>query len=205
MPTVLRREGYEIVIYFNDHVPPHVHAFKGAGEVKIDLDPVVVSQVWKMKKRRLFEPGASSLRTANTCWRGGKRSMANKTFTQEYEESKQSAADGDEVEPRAESARYDRRAHRVVVKLRSGASFVFPPELAEGLAGASPDELADVQVTPSRAGLRWPNLDVDYSLPQLLAGVFGTRSWMRALKRRASSRPGGRERPAGGTRRSKRG
>jgi hypothetical protein len=50
MPTVLRREGYEIVIYFNDHVPPHVHAFKGAGEVKIDLDPVVVRQVWKMKK-----------------------------------------------------------------------------------------------------------------------------------------------------------
>jgi hypothetical protein len=31
MPTVLRREGYEIVIYFNDHPPPHVHAFKGGG------------------------------------------------------------------------------------------------------------------------------------------------------------------------------
>jgi Domain of unknown function (DUF4160) len=51
MPTVLRREGYEIVIYFNDHVPPYVHAFKGAGEAKIHPDPVVVRQVWKMRKR----------------------------------------------------------------------------------------------------------------------------------------------------------
>lgn len=51
LPTVLRREGYEIVIYFNDHVPPHVHVFKGAGEVRIYLDPVVVTQIWNMKKR----------------------------------------------------------------------------------------------------------------------------------------------------------
>jgi hypothetical protein len=131
--------------------------------------------------------------------------MADKTFTEEYEEAKQAAAEADEVDPRAESARYDRRAHRVVVKLRSGASFVFPPELAQGLAGASPDELADVHVTPSGGGLRWPNLDVDFSLPQLLAGVFGTRSWMDALKRRASGKPSGKERPASrSTRRSKR-
>jgi Protein of unknown function (DUF2442) len=131
--------------------------------------------------------------------------MVNKTFTQEYDEAKQAAAEADEVDPRAESARYDRRAHRVVVKLRSGASFVFPPELAQGLAGASPEELADVQVTPSGAGLRWPNLEVDFSLPQLLAGVFGTRSWMDALKRRAIGRLSGRERPASrNTRRTKR-
>jgi len=51
VPTVLRREGYEIVIYFNDHVSPHVHAFKGNGEARIQLDPVVVRQVWKMKKQ----------------------------------------------------------------------------------------------------------------------------------------------------------
>ena len=50
MPTVLRQEGYEVVIYFNDHPPPHVHAFKGGGEAKISLDPVEVEQVWKMKK-----------------------------------------------------------------------------------------------------------------------------------------------------------
>jgi hypothetical protein len=131
--------------------------------------------------------------------------MANKRFTQEYEEAKHAAAEADEVDPRAKSARYDRRTNRVVVKLRSGANFVFPPELAQGLAGASPDELARVQVTPSGAGLRGPNLDVDHSLPELLAGVFGTRTWMDALRHRASGRPSGGERPAGrSTRRSQR-
>jgi hypothetical protein len=50
MPTVLRQAGYEIAIYFNDHPPAHVHAFKAGGEAKVNLDPVAVAQVWKMKK-----------------------------------------------------------------------------------------------------------------------------------------------------------
>lgn len=50
MPTVLRQEEYEVVIYINDHPPPHVHAFKGGGEAKINLDPVEVVQAWKMNK-----------------------------------------------------------------------------------------------------------------------------------------------------------
>jgi hypothetical protein len=51
MPTVLRRDGFEFVIYFDDHNPPHVHVFKADGEVKIELDPVVVVGVWRMKKK----------------------------------------------------------------------------------------------------------------------------------------------------------
>ncbi len=51
MPTVLRQEGYEIVIRSNDHWPAHVHAFEGDGEAKIDLNPVEVKQVWNMKRQ----------------------------------------------------------------------------------------------------------------------------------------------------------
>jgi len=51
MPIVLREGGFEIKIYFNDHPPPHVHAFKGGGEIKINLDPTVVVQVWNMTKQ----------------------------------------------------------------------------------------------------------------------------------------------------------
>jgi len=50
LPTVLRQEGYEVVIYLNDHPPAHVHVFKGGGEAKVNLDPVAVAQVWKMKR-----------------------------------------------------------------------------------------------------------------------------------------------------------
>ncbi len=37
MPTVLRRDGFRVVIYPNDHLPSHVHVLKGSGEVRIDL------------------------------------------------------------------------------------------------------------------------------------------------------------------------
>jgi hypothetical protein len=50
MPTVLRQDGYEVVIYFNDHPPPHVHAFKGGGEAKINLNPVQIAQAWQLNK-----------------------------------------------------------------------------------------------------------------------------------------------------------
>ena len=110
--------------------------------------------------------------------------MAEKTFDEEYVAAVRAAALADVTEPRAKSARYDRRAKRIVVELLSGATFIFPPELAQGLAGASPAELADVQVTPSGAGLRWPSLDADFSLPGLIMGVFGSPSWMRELARK---------------------
>jgi hypothetical protein len=50
MPTVLRENGFEVKMCFNDHPPPHIHAFKGGGETKINLDPVEVMRVWNMPK-----------------------------------------------------------------------------------------------------------------------------------------------------------
>lgn len=37
MPTVLRQDGFKVVIYLNDHLPSHVHVLKGSGEVRIKL------------------------------------------------------------------------------------------------------------------------------------------------------------------------
>ena len=37
MPTIVRQDGFRIVIYPNDHLPSHVHVIKGDGEVRIDL------------------------------------------------------------------------------------------------------------------------------------------------------------------------
>lgn len=109
--------------------------------------------------------------------------MEDREFDREYERAKGSAARADRIEPRAKSARYDRRTNRVVVELRNGATFMFPAELAQGLAGASPKDLAEVRITPSGEGLRWPSLDADLSLPNLLAGEFGSKNWMAKLSR----------------------
>jgi hypothetical protein len=37
MPTIIRADGFRVVIYPNDHVPAHVHVIKGNDEVRIDL------------------------------------------------------------------------------------------------------------------------------------------------------------------------
>jgi hypothetical protein len=37
MPTIIKQDGFRIVIYPNDHTPAHVHVLKGDGEVRIEL------------------------------------------------------------------------------------------------------------------------------------------------------------------------
>ncbi|MBW4681744.1 MAG: DUF4160 domain-containing protein [Microcoleus vaginatus WJT46-NPBG5] len=37
MPTVLKKDGFSIRIYPNDHLPSHVHVCKAEGEAKIHL------------------------------------------------------------------------------------------------------------------------------------------------------------------------
>jgi hypothetical protein len=92
-----------------------------------------------------------------------------------------------ETEPRAVSARYDRKAGRIVVELTSGATFAFPPALARRLCDASPDELAEIEVSPGGYGLHWPRIDEDFSVPGLVSGVGGTAKWMAAKAGRATS------------------
>jgi hypothetical protein len=104
------------------------------------------------------------------------------------------------TEPRASSARYDAKSGRIIVELTSGATFAFPPALVEGLSDATAEQLAEVQVSPIGFGLHWPSLDLDYSIPGLMNGIFGTARWMAqragsatSAKKAASSRENGKK------------
>ncbi|HYH80013.1 MAG TPA: DUF4160 domain-containing protein [Longimicrobium sp.] len=44
MPTVHREDGFRIVIWTNDHSPPHVHCFCTAGEVVVELGSLEVRE-----------------------------------------------------------------------------------------------------------------------------------------------------------------
>jgi hypothetical protein len=111
-------------------------------------------------------------------------------------------------EPRAASARYDRKLDSVIVELTNGCTFAFPPRLVQGLAQATDDELAEVEVMGAGYGLHWETLEVDFTVPGLLAGIFGTRSYMarhagratspaKAAAARANGTKGGRPRKSG--------
>ena len=80
----------------------------------------------------------------------------------------------------AMSARYDRVRGRIVVRLRSGLELSFSPKDAQGLEHATPAQLSEIEITPMRDGLLWPQLDADLWIPGILEGIMGTRKWMAA-------------------------
>lgn len=92
-----------------------------------------------------------------------------------------------QTQPHARSARYDAKADRVIVELTSGATFAFPPRLVQGLADATPAQIAEVEVIGAGYGLHWEALDLDYTVPGLINGVFGTAKWMAAQAGRGTS------------------
>jgi len=93
----------------------------------------------------------------------------------------------DKVCVHAISAKYDARKKLIHVALQNGASFSFPPHLAQGLQNASSAQLAKIEVSPIGTGLSWPLLDADLTVEGLLNGVFGSRAWIRAHAAKAGS------------------
>lgn len=78
----------------------------------------------------------------------------------------------------AVKARYDRHRGRIVVVLNTGVELTFPARLAEGLAGASAEDLSEIEISPAGLGLHWPKLDADLYVPALLQGMLGSKQWM---------------------------
>jgi hypothetical protein len=81
-------------------------------------------------------------------------------------------------EPRATNARYDRAQGRVIIDLDNDCTFTFPPRSVQGLEKASDDQISSIEILGQGYGLHWEELDVDLSLPGLMAGIFGTQTYM---------------------------
>lgn len=79
------------------------------------------------------------------------------------------------AQPRAAAVRYDRRGRRILVLLTNGLELAVPVKLAQRLAGESPADLEDIEISQTGLALHWPRLDADLYLPALLSGVFGSR------------------------------
>src|SRR3546814_1952169 len=107
-------------------------------------------------------------------------------------------------EPRATTARYDRASGRVIVDLENGCTFAFPPRLAQGLEGATDDQLAAVEILGQGYGLNWEALDADLSVPGLMAGLLGTKAWRARRAGQANSAAKAAAASANGDRKSKR-
>jgi hypothetical protein len=80
--------------------------------------------------------------------------------------------------PTAVAARYDILTDRVRIELSTGLELGFAPGIVEGLSGATPAQLQDIQVSPAGLGLHFPELDADIYSPGLIEGMLGSRAWM---------------------------
>jgi len=83
-----------------------------------------------------------------------------------------------ETAARAVRARYVAESGLVVLDLTNGCIFGFPAQSVQDLQGASPEDLAVIEIEGKGLSLHWPRLDADLYVPALVAGVFGTRHWM---------------------------
>jgi len=96
----------------------------------------------------------------------------------EIEAANKRAAERLRKTPYATAVRYDRRIGRIVIDLSSGIEVAFRPHDVQGLERSKPDDLAEIEISPSGLGIHFPRLDADLYLPALLEGFFGSRQWM---------------------------
>jgi hypothetical protein len=102
---------------------------------------------------------------------------ADGEFERQNEAAVREARELDRIEPRAQAIRYDSRRGLVLVELRSGFAFGFPPERVGGLEKATADELSKARLSPSGDGLHWDDLDVHASLTGLMAEALNLNEW----------------------------
>ena len=86
-----------------------------------------------------------------------------------------------QLKSRVAKARYDRKTSRLVFAPHNGIEPAVPVRLIEGLAGADPAALSEIELSPSGLGLHWPDRDADVYAPALFDRMFGTRSWMASI------------------------
>lgn len=98
-------------------------------------------------------------------------------FERQNERAIREAREADRIEPRANNAAYDPRKGLVLVELRSGFAFGFPPERVSGLESATAQELSGIRISPSGDGLLWDELNVHASLTGLMATALNLREW----------------------------
>jgi hypothetical protein len=108
---------------------------------------------------------------------------------EEVEAANQRAAAQLSRTPPATAVHYDCNADRVIVDLSSGLSILFRPQDVQGLEQARPEQLSEVEISPSGLGLHFPAIDADVYIPGLLEGSFGSRRWMAERLGKASSLP----------------
>ena len=181
MPTALRVDGLRVVLYPNDHRPPHVHVLGAGTEAVFILNcpagPPTLRGNYGFTTGELNRI-ASALPAVLTPFVSNGSTFMVITDTDRLAAETRLQTEL-KRQPKAVQARYDRRTSRVIIALDNGLELAFPPRLAQGLEHATPAELATIEISALGDGLHWPAIDADLYVPALLQGCSDRRAgWL---------------------------
>ena len=71
----------------------------------------------------------------------------------------------------------DPRFDVFVLKLSDGSRHFIGREKLQGLQDATRKQIAKIEIAGNGTGLRWPELDLDFYVPNLLCGIYGNKQW----------------------------
>jgi len=108
--------------------------------------------------------------------------MNEDEFQQQLEAANRRGLEASVREVRAVSVRFDSPSGNLVLGLSGGLTLLVPARLLQGVAEASPDQIARVEVVADGSALRFDELDADFAVQDIAAGSFGTRTWMQHLE-----------------------
>lgn len=72
----------------------------------------------------------------------------------------------------------------IVVQLDNGRRLALPVEDLQGIADATPEQLAEVEILGPGTGIAFDRVDAVFNVESLLKGIYGNRRWMAELDAR---------------------
>lgn len=120
------------------------------------------------------------------------------TFKQEFEQANLNYIEDLNTKPKATKIVYKEETNELEFHIQypdmgpadesndflSNTSFILTlnPDSLQGLKGADPKDIKDVALSIHGLSCHWPSLDVDFSIPGIVQGIYGTKKWMDSLK-----------------------
>lgn len=114
--------------------------------------------------------------------------LSEDALADQIAEAKEAAIAEEKAGPCASGVEYDADRDLMVFHFANGSLFAVPPDLIQGLRGATVEQLRDVWLDRAGLSVHWPSLDADFSVLGLVQGVFGTKAWMVEIGRQGGKR-----------------
>lgn len=119
--------------------------------------------------------------------KAGKWTLSETEFENQFSEASKRGQAQSSNGLNAVAIEYDQPSNRMRIELRNGVILLVPCDKLQGLADARSEDIKVMKLVSHGAGIHWPKLDVQMTVSSLLAGVFGTKEWIKELEKTSRS------------------